>query len=103
MTPKWDGQRWRIRIMREGRSFSFSSSILGAKGRKEVIQKYEALLFDEGSGTQSVEKVAQEYLEDLKARNGDDSESYIQNERYIRLYILPKTRGRKMCKMTLRE
>ena len=103
MTPKWDGQRWRIRIMREGRSFSFSSSTLGAKGRKEVIQKYEAWLFDEGSGTKSVEKVAQEYLEDLKARNGDDSESYIQNERYIRLYILPKTRGRKMCKMTLRE
>lgn len=102
-TPVWDGQRWRIRVMREGKSYSFSSSTPGTKGRKEVIQKYEAWNYGEGSGTKSVERVAREYLEDLKARNGDDAESYIQNERYIRLYILPKTNGKKMCKMTLRD
>lgn len=103
MTPKWDGHRWRIRVMRGGKKISFSSNIPGTKGRKEVLHKYELWLFDEGSGEKSVSQVVKEYLEDLKARNGSDSESYIQNERYIRLYIAPKTVGRKMSKMTLRD
>lgn len=103
MTPKWDGHRWRIQVMREGKRFSFSEKTPGAKGRRLVIQKYEQWLFDEGSGQKSVSQVAKEYLEDLQARNGIDSESYIQNERYIRLYIAPKCAGRKMCKMSLRD
>ena len=38
--PVWDGQRWRIRVMVEGRTHSFSCKTPGAKGRKEVIRKY---------------------------------------------------------------
>lgn len=103
-TPKWeDGRHWRIRVMRDGERFMFTSSTPGAKGKKEVLHKYELWLFDEGSGEKSVARVSQEYLEDLKARTGDDSEAFIQNERYIRLYIAPKTQGKKMCKMTLRD
>lgn len=103
MTPTWDGHRWRIQVMREGKRYSFSEKTPGAKGKRLVIQKYELWLFDEGSGQKSVGKVAQEYLEDLQARNGADSESFIQNERYLRLYVLPETQGRKMSKMTLRD
>ena len=101
--PKWDGQRWRIRAMREGKTYSFSSSIPGSKGRKEVIRKFENWYFGEGSGEKTVSKVAAEFLEDVKARRGKDSEAYTQYERYIRLYIVPVCGQKKICKMTLRD
>lgn len=102
-TPKWDGQRWRIREMREGKMFSFSSSIPGPKGRKEVQKKYDNWYYGEASGEKSVNQVSKEYLEDVKARRGADSEAYTQYERYIRLYIAPKCGQKKICKMTLRD
>ena len=103
ISPKWDGKRWRIREMREGRSFSFSSSIPGTRGRKEVIRKYEQWYYGEASGSKTVGRVAQEFLEDVKARRGETSEAYIQYERYIRLYIAPKIASMKICKVTLRD
>lgn len=102
-TPKWDGQRWRIRVMREGKTFSFSSSTPGAKGRREVQQKYDNWYYGEATGEKTVQKVAQEYLEDVKARRGADCEAYIQYEQYIRLHIIPKLGQKKMCKVTLRD
>lgn len=101
--PKWDGQRWRIRVMREGKTFSFSSSVPGAKGRKEVQKKYDKWYYDEGTGEKSVYTVSKEFLEDVKARRGENSEAYIQYERYIRLYIAPVLGQRKICKVTLRD
>ena len=101
--PRWDGSRWRIRTMKEGKTYSFSSSVPGAKGRKEVIRKYEQWYFDEGTGEKTVSKVASEFLEDVKARRGALSEAYSQYERYIRLYIVPKCGSKKICKMTLRD
>ena len=103
MNPKWDGQRWRIRVMQDGKTYSFSCKEPGAKGRKEVIRKYETWLYNEGSGEKTVRVVAQEYLEDLKARRGEKSASYYQYEGYIRVYILPKCEKKKMSKMTLRD
>ena len=102
-SPKWDGQRWRIRVMREGKTFSFSSSVPGPKGRKEVQKKYDKWYYDEGSGEKSVYTVSKEFLEDVKARRGEKSEAYTQYERYIRLYITPVLGQRKICKVTLRE
>ena len=103
ITPKWDGQRWRIRVMREGKTHSFSSSVPGSRGRKEVIKKYEQWYYDEGTGEKTVGKVAEEFLKDVKARRGETSEAYRQYERYIRLYIAPVCASRKLCKMTLRD
>ena len=102
-SPKWDGQRWRIRAMREGKRFSFSSSIPGAKGRKDVIRKYENWYFGEGSGEKTVKQVSDEYLRHIKSRYGETSASYEQYECYIRLYIVPVCGQRKICKMTLRD
>lgn len=102
-SPKWDGKRWRIRVMKEGRSFSFSSSVPGAKGRKEVQQKYDQWFYGEASGSKTVGRVAQEFLEDVKARRGDNSEAYSQYERYIRLYIAPRIASVKISKVTLRD
>ena len=103
MTPHWDGHRWRIQARKDGKRYSFSCSTPGARGRKECMAKYERWLYDEGSGEKYVIRVASEYLADIAARRGQQSEAYIQNERYIRLYIAPKCQGRKMCKMTLRD
>ena len=102
-SPKWDGKRWRIRVMKEGRPFSFSSSVPGAKGRKEVQQKYDQWFYGEASGSKTVGRVAQEFLEDVKARRGENSEAYSQYERYIRLYIAPRIASVKICKVTLRD
>ena len=103
ITPKWDGQRWRIRVMQEGKTHSFSSALPGPKGRKEVIKKYEQWYYGEGSGEKTVLQVSKEFLCDVKARRGEQSEAYKQYERYIRLYIAPKCASRKLCKMTLRD
>lgn len=103
VTPKFDGKRWRIQIQKEGKRYSFSSSLPGNKGRKDCIEKYERWYYEGGDGSKTVERVCREFLDDLSQRRGRDSEAYIQNERYIRLYILPKCRSRKMSNMTLRE
>ena len=102
-TPKWDGQRWRIQEQKDGKRYSFSSNIPGVKGRKEVLRKYEAWYYGEGSGEKTVGQVAAEYLEDVKARCGKNSASYEQYECYIRLYIAPQCGKKKICKMTLRD
>lgn len=103
VTPKWDGYRWRIRVMREGKSYSFSSTTPGNKGRKEVIQKYDNWYYGEASGEKSVLTVCRQYLDDVKMRKGEHSAAYEQYERYIRLYIAPVCGSKKICKMTLRD
>lgn len=102
-SPHWDGKRWRIQVRKDGRRFSFSSSVAGTKGRRECIRKYESWLYGEGSGEKSVGQVAKEFLADVKARRGEHSEAVIQYERYIRLYIAPRCAQKKICKMTLRD
>lgn len=99
-TPRWDGERWRIRVMREGKTFSFSSKTPGAKGRKEVIQKYDKWYYGEASGEKTVLTVSKQYLEDVIMRKGAQSPAYEQYERYIRLYIVPVCGSKKICKMT---
>lgn len=102
-TPRWDGQRWRIQVRKDGKRFSFSSSVEGPKGRRKVIRKYEQWYYGEASGEKTVARVAQEYLDDVKTRRGADSEAFHQYERYIRLYIAPRYGQKKICKMTLRD
>lgn len=103
MKPVWTGNRWRIQARKDGKRYSFSSSIPGAKGRKECQQKYDAWYYGEASGEKTVKRVCYEYLDDLIARRGKDAPCYEQNEQYIRLHIVPKLGDRKMCKVTLRE
>lgn len=103
ITPHWDGRRWRIQVRHEGKRMSFSSSVPGVKGRREVQQKYDNWYYGSVVGEKSVERVAEEYMEDLKARCGENCPSIRHNEGYIRLYIVPKCGKKKICKMTLRE
>ena len=101
--PRWDGKRWRIQARRDGKRYSFSSSLPGIKGRKECQLKYDNWYYGESTGEKSVKRVCQEYLDDLVARRGKDSPAYDQNEQYIRLHIVPKLGDKKMCKTTLRD
>lgn len=105
ISPVWKEKegRWRIQARKDGKVFSFSSSVPGPKGRKEVLRKYENWYYGEASGDKTVKKVAEEFLEDVKARRGESSAAYEQYERYIRLYILPKLAQKKICKVTLRD
>ena len=102
-TPKWDGQRWRIQVQKDGKRYSFSSKTPGPKGRKEVIQKYDNWYYGEASGEKSVLTVCKQYLEDVKMRKGEHSAAYEQYECYIRNYIVPVCGSKKICKMTLRD
>lgn len=102
-TPKWDGRRWRIQVRHEGRRVSFSSSISGAKGRRDCQRKFDNWYYGEATGEKTVGRVAAEYLEDLKARCGETAPSIRHNEGYIRLYIVPVSGERKISKMTLRD
>ena len=102
-TPRWDGTRWILQEQKDGKRHTFSSSIPGAKGKREVVRKYELWLCGDGSGEKSVNQVAKEYLEDVKARRGADCEAFRQYERYIRLYISPKYGPKKISKMSTRD
>ena len=101
--PRWDGRRWRIQARKDGKRYSFSSSTPGAKGRREVKQKYECWLYGEGTGEKTVGRVVEEYLEDVRARCGEHSAALEQYECYLRLYVLPVCAQRKMNRMTLRD
>lgn len=103
ITPRWDGRRWRIQARKDGKRYSFSSSVAGAKGRKEVQRKYDQWYYVEASGEKTVQRVCSEYLDDVKHRRGENSPAYVLYERYIRLYIAPRAAQKKMNKMTLRE
>ena len=103
ITPHWNGQRWRIQARKDGKRFSFSSSVPGAKGRKEVIKKYEQWYYGESTGEKTVQKVCNEFLDDVKARCGELSPALEQYECYLRLYVIPECGQKKICKMTLRD
>ena len=66
-SPHWDGTRWRIQERKDGKRFSFSSSVPGNKGRKECQRKYEAWKYGEAAGEKTVQRIATEYLEDVVA------------------------------------
>ena len=102
-SPRWDGRRWIVQEQKDGRRHTFTSSVPGAKGRKEAIKKYEKWYFGEASGEKTVNQVSKEYLRDVRSRCGENSAAYEQYECYIRLYIAPQCGQKKICKMTLRD
>ena len=102
-SPHWDGKRWRIQARKDGRRYSFSSSVAGAKGRKECQRKFDNWYYGEASGEKTVAQVCKEFLADVEARCGEHSPSLEQYECYIRLYVAPVCASKKICKMTLRD
>jgi integrase len=106
MGAYWDDKqkKWRLHVRVDGIAKSFVSRKPGRKGLKEVNQRYENWLLNNSSSVElTVKQLSEQYLEDMKARLGDKSESYKQNEQYLRLYVLPKLGTYKIRKITLRQ
>lgn len=96
---KYDGQRWRIQIMENGKRYSFSSS----KSKKDCETKYLAWKESQVYKTKTVSEVADEFLAMIKAKNGEQSEFYYHNEQYLRLYVLPILGDKQMKSLSLAD
>lgn len=86
--------RWSMRVTVNGISKRFTSSKPGIAGKKEVLKKYRA--FFEGADFENLlfADAWQRFLDYIVDKNGH-GESYINLEKYGRLYILPKL-GKKL-------
>ena len=94
-TAKWDGQRWRIRVTKNGNTRSFSSSTPGRKGRQEVEEK--ARKYGRLSSLATFGDAWTRYLEELEFVSGPE---HVQNTESIgRLYLLPALEHEKVVEL----
>ena len=103
-TPRWNKSRglWVIQGQKNGIKKTFYSSTAGLKGKREVIDKYDEWIEFGGISKITVEKCVELYLADIESRLGK-KDTYIQNEQYCRLYVLPTLGKAKMNNITLRD
>ena len=81
---------WSLRVTVNGVTKEFTSSKKGLAGKKAVIAKARA--WQDGSMSNKSKLVSQcygEFLETTQARLGEKCDSYIDHEKFGRLYILP--------------
>lgn len=87
---KWiaSRQRWQINVQSDGERKTFASTTAGTKGKVDCERKADkwltTQLVDENT---RVDKLAAQYLSALDLRS---HEQYVQYEKYMRLYILPR-------------
>lgn len=90
-TPVWidKEKRWSLRCQVKGIQRRFTSSRPGISGKKEVLKKYRAFMFGETYETLIFSEAWDRFLDYIIDKNGK-TESYINLEKYGRLYILPR-------------
>lgn len=90
-TPVWidKEKRWSLRCQVKGIQRRFTSSKPGMSGKKEVLKKYRAFMFGETYETLIFSEAWARFLDYIIDKNGK-TESYINLEKYGRLYILPR-------------
>lgn len=90
-TPVWidNEKRWSLRCQVKGIQRRFTSSKPGISGKKEVLKKYRAFMFGETYETLIFSEAWARFLDYIIDKNGK-TESYINLEKYGRLYILPR-------------
>ncbi|MBQ1297773.1 MAG: site-specific integrase [Clostridiales bacterium] len=103
-TPIYNKKRelWIIQAQKNGIKKVFYSSKKGQKGFREVLQKYDDWLEGGDSGSITVSKCVELYLEDIEARLGR-RDTYRATELYTRLYVLPALGKCKMNNLSLRD
>ena len=95
-TPIWNEKeaRWTLRVQRDGITRKFTSVKPGPAGKREVLRRAR----DRAEGKQkpeTLEKVWLLFLARIEDRRGR-GESYVQNEMYGRLHVLPALGKRKL-------
>lgn len=103
-TPVWNKNRklWVIQGQKNGIKKVFYSSIAGQKGKREVLDKYDDWVEFGGVKNITVEKCVELFLKDIESRLGK-KDTWIQNEQYCRLYVLPTLGKARMNNLTLRD
>ena len=95
-TPVWieKEKRWSIRCQYHGMQRRFTSSRPGLAGKKEVLKKYRAFIYGDSYQDITVSDAFTRFLTYIIDKNGR-GESYINLEKYGRLYVLPRI-GKKL-------
>ena len=86
-------KRWSLRCQVDGVQKRFTSSRPGIAGKKEVMKKYRAFMYGETYENLLFSEAWARFLEYIIDKNGK-TESYINLEKYGRLYILPRLQKR---------
>lgn len=86
-------KRWSLRCQVDGVQKRFTSSRPGIAGKKEVMKKYRAFMYGETYENLLFSEAWARFLEYIIDKNGK-TESYINLEKYGRLYILPRFQKR---------
>ena len=86
-------KRWSLRCQVDGVQKRFTSSCPGIAGKKEVMKKYRAFMYGETYENLLFSEAWARFLEYIIDKNGK-TESYINLEKYGRLYILPRLQKR---------
>lgn len=86
-------KRWSLRCQVDGVKKRFTSSRPGIAGKKEVMKKYRAFMYGETYENLLFSEAWARFLEYIIDKNGK-TESYINLEKYGRLYILPRLQKR---------
>lgn len=81
-------KRWSLRCQVDGVQKRFTSSRPGIAGKKDVMKKYRAFMYGETYENLLFSEAWARFLEYIIDKNGK-TESYINLEKYGRLYILP--------------
>lgn len=88
IVPINEGDRWRIRVQKNGKRYYFVSYKEGMAGKRECLEKYRAWL-EADQEYVTIEVAFGRFLERYKSQHGE-CEQYIQLEKYGRLYVLPR-------------
>ena len=97
-------KRWELRVTKDGKTKKFTSVKSGRPGKLEVNRKrnnWESGEFDHENAR--LDKCWQLFLDMIIDRRGKESETYVQNEMYGRLHILPVLGKHKANSITLDE
>ena len=102
--PVWNKARglWMLQGQRNGIRKTFYSSTPGARGRRDILRKYDEWMEGGAGGTISVEKCVALYLDDIEARLGR-RDTWREAEVYTRLYVLPALGHCKMNNLSLKD
>lgn len=105
-TPIWNEKekRWVLRVTKDGVVRKFTSVKPGRPGKLEVNRRKSAWEDSDIDRTKwTLDKSWQLFLGMIIDRRGKESETYVQNEMYGRLHILPALGKRRTATITLED